>query len=74
MTMNSISLMKRIVVVIVTLVTSVALVYRAYYAVEDKVESLLPLVMCLLFSISMGMTVLASILGDGEFSGLRSPD
>jgi hypothetical protein len=68
------NVVKRVVVAIVSFVGCVFLVYRGYMSVDDRLTSLLPLVMCLLFSMSLMLTTLASWLGDGVFSGLRSPD
>src|SRR5438093_835538 len=61
---------KRAALVAASLMVSVWLVYRGYTLVES-VESMFPLVMCLLLSISLNLTTFAVCMCDGLFAGLR---
>jgi len=65
---------KRVAVLGVVSVALVCLVYRGDIYVNEQPVSLLPLLMCLLFGISVTFTIVASLLGDGMYSGLRQPD
>jgi hypothetical protein len=67
-------LVKRVVVLGVVSTALVCLVYRGYMAVDEQTISVLPLVLCLLFGVSVTFTILAWYLGDGMYSGLRQPD
>jgi hypothetical protein len=68
------ALIKRVAFVGVISIALVCLVYRGYIYVDEQPASLLPLLLCLLFGLSVLFTMLASFLGDGMYSGLRQPD
>ena len=69
--MKWILVLKRAALLAASLVVSVWLVYRGYTVVES-VDTMFPLVMCLLLSISLNLTTFALCISDGLFAGLRS--